>query len=160
MLSQQVYQSPLGPILLVSNENALVGLWFHGQQHYAAHYQLDHIPNQLTEPIRLAENWLDQYFAGQNPDPQLVPVKPAVMPFQKRVLTALQRVPYGATTTYSELAAAVPTKSARAVGNAIGRNPISLLIPCHRVLGKNGQLTGYAGGLDRKRFLLQLEQSH
>ncbi|USS89248.1 methylated-DNA--[protein]-cysteine S-methyltransferase [Fructilactobacillus cliffordii] len=160
MLAQQVYQSLLGPILLVSNETALVGLWFQGQQHYAAHYQLDHIPNQITEPIRLAETWLDQYFAGHNTDPKLVPVQPAVTPFQSRVLTALQRVPYGTTTTYGELAAAVSTKSARAVGNAIGRNPISLLIPCHRVLGKNGQLTGYAGGLDRKRFLLQLEQSH
>ncbi|USS88377.1 methylated-DNA--[protein]-cysteine S-methyltransferase [Fructilactobacillus hinvesii] len=160
MLAQQTYQSPLGPIVMVSNETALVGLWFQDQRYYGAHYQLDHIPSQLTEPIQQAETWLNQYFAGQNPDPQRVPVQPKVTPFQKRVLTALQRVPYGTTTTYGELATAAGTSSARAVGNAVGHNPISLIIPCHRVLAQNGSLTGYAGGLDRKRFLLQLEQQH
>ncbi|USS93076.1 methylated-DNA--[protein]-cysteine S-methyltransferase [Fructilactobacillus ixorae] len=158
MLVQQTYHSPLGAITLASTKNALVGLWFQDQRYYGAHYQLNQIPSRLTKPIRLAENWLNQYFAGQNPNPGVVPFQLEVTPFQKRVLTALQQVPYGTTTTYGDLAMVVSTPAARAVGNAIGHNPISLLIPCHRVLGKHGQLTGYTGGLERKRALLQQEQ--
>ncbi|USS85718.1 methylated-DNA--[protein]-cysteine S-methyltransferase [Fructilactobacillus myrtifloralis] len=158
MLVQQTYHSPLGPITLASTKTAVVGLWFQDQRYYGARYQVDQMPIQTTAPLQQAKTWLAQYFAGQNPNPKMVPLQPEVMPFQQRVLIALQRVPYGTTTTYSDLAAAVSTPSARAVGNAIGHNPISLLIPCHRVLGKNGRLTGYAGGLERKRALLQLEQ--
>lgn len=150
------YASPLGPITLASDGEALIGLWFDGQAHDRATLS----PSWEEKRLPLfdeAARWLDLYFAGQLPDftPKLAPRGTA---FQQAVWEKLRTIPYGKTTTYGELARALNCPSAyRAVGGAVGRNPLSLLIPCHRVLGADGRLTGYAGGLRRKQWLLALE---
>lgn len=151
------YNSPLGPITLASDGSALTGLWFAGQKYFAATLAPTHIQQELpvfTETLR----WLALYFQGSVPD-FTPPLKPQGSPFRQAVWELLLQIPYGATTTYKELAARLPAGSrcAQAVGGAVGHNPISILIPCHRVLGSSGQLTGYAGGLDRKLQLLKLE---
>lgn len=152
--------SPLGPILLASGGDALTGLWFEGQKHFPGKLAA---AGQAALPVfRETERWLEVYFSGREPDfmPALAPAGTA---FQLAVWTLLRAVPYGETRSYGRLAAELAEArglsrvSARAVGGAVGRNPISLLIPCHRVVGADGSLTGYAGGLERKRFLLDLE---
>ena len=151
------YASPLGGITLAGDGDALTGLWFDGQAHFPA------CPGEARElPVFAgAARWLDAYFAGA--DPGFTPkLDPRGTPFQRAVWAALAAIPYGQTTTYGAIAArlagaGLPRASARAVGGAVGRNPISLIIPCHRVVGADGSLTGYAGGLDRKARLLRLE---
>lgn len=150
------YRSPLGHILLAGDSLGLIGLWFAGQKYYAG---------TLTEGAAWSETpvlkqtaaWLDGYFLGKPPLP-LPPLHLLGTPFQRRVWERLREIPYGTTVTYRQLARAVGCGSARAVGGAVSRNPISILVPCHRVVGVRGQLTGYAGGLERKRALLSLEQ--
>ena len=151
------YASPLGKLLLASDGAALTGLWFEGQKHFARTLEAEHAPKSL--PIfDEASRWLDVYFTGGRPDftPTLAPKG---TPFQQSVWRALLQVPYGGTTTYGELAARLGLSAggARAVGGAVSRNPVSIIIPCHRVLGSAGQLTGYAGGVERKARLLRLE---
>ena len=154
--------SPLGDILLAGSESALTGLWFEGQKHFARGLVQ---PCQARDlPIfEAARRWLDVYFSGREPDLDL-PLHPVGTPFQIQVWQALRAIPYGQTLSYGALAArlaaarGVPRLSARAVGGAVGRNPISILIPCHRVVGADGSLTGYAGGVDRKARLLVLER--
>ena len=148
--------SPLGGVTLASDGEALTGLWFDGQKHFGAGL------SEAREEKRLpvfdeAVRWLEMYFAGDVPD-FTPPVAPRGTAFQRRVWDALLRIPYGATTTYGDLARALGS-SARAVGGAVGKNPVSLIVPCHRVLGAGGRLTGYAAGLDKKRALLALEGS-
>ena len=149
----QMIDSPLGEITLAGNENALCGLWFAGQKHFSLGYTLEEARLPLFD--RCAE-WLARYFAGEAPDPLLLPLAPQGSAFQMRIWARLLAVPYGESVTYGQLARELGN-SARAVGGAVGRNPISILIPCHRVLGTDGSLTGYAGGTERKRFLLDLE---
>ncbi len=147
--------SPLGPMLLASDGRALIGLWFEGQEYEKAGLSRDTEARELpvfTETLR----WLDRYFAGLRQE-IVPPLAPRGTPFQRRVWERLERIPYGETLSYGELARELGCASARAVGQAVGRNPISLLIPCHRVLGKDGRLTGYAGGTERKAALLRLE---
>ena len=153
------YESPLGKILLVANERALTGLHFHGEKYYPAIDPVWQFKPDAKFIVR-ARGQLDEYFAGQRTEFDL-PVEPAGTAFQRGVWRALQKIPYGATTHYGALAQRIgqPTAS-RAVGAANGRNPISIVIPCHRVIGANGDLTGYAGGLDRKQALLRLEAAH
>ena len=151
------YDSPLGGITLSSDGEALTGLWFDGQKYFADTLDTEHEEKRLPvfdEAVR----WLDLYFGGEVPDftPELSPRGSA---FRRRVWDALLAIPYGHTTTYGEIAKKLGCKSAQAVGGAVGHNPISLLIPCHRVLGADGSLTGYAGGVDKKRSLLALEQT-
>ena len=160
------YASPLGGILLASDGEALTGLWFDGQANFGATLTQaqdareagPEIPAVIKETVR----WLDLYFSGREPD-FTPPLRPRGTPFRRAVWALLLTVPYGETVSYGELAARLAERtgaarvSARAVGGAVGHNPISLLIPCHRVLGADGSLTGYAGGLDRKRRLLELE---
>ena len=147
--------SPLGTITLASDGSSLIGLWFEGQKHACC--RLSPTPVEAELPI-FAETrrWLDCYFAGGVPD-FTPPLAPRGTAFQQRVWALLRQIPYGATVSYGDLAARLGCHSARAVGQAVGRNPISLLIPCHRVLGAGGRLTGYAGGLWRKEALLRLE---
>ena len=152
--------SPVGNLLLTSNGSAVTGLWLEGQKYYARTVQEPTRENPDDPALRQAQAWLAAYFAGELPLPPLPPLDPAGTPFQRRVWKLLQAIPYGSTTTYGTLARklGLSPASARAVGSTVGHNPISILIPCHRVLGADGRLTGYAGGLERKRFLLELEQ--
>lgn len=159
----QHYDAPLGRILLAADEAGLTGLWFDGAKYFA-----DGLPAERTEqetPI-LSETrrWLDLYFAGKNPG-FLPPLHPVGSAFQQAVWALLLQIPYGQTVTYGELARQLaekhgrPRMSAQAVGGAVGHNKISIIIPCHRVVGTGGSLTGYAGGIDRKVQLLALEQA-
>ena len=150
------YDSPLGQILLVANDVALTGLHFVGEKYYptiAAEWQRQ----PKAKLIVRARKQLEEYFAGRRKAFDLV-VKPAGTPFQCGVWRALQKIPYGTTANYGAIATRIgqPTAS-RAVGAANGRNPISIVIPCHRVIGAGGDLTGYAGGMERKAALLKLE---
>ncbi len=153
------YVSPLGSLTLASDGEALVGLWFDGQKHFGA--GLDGEPMEKRLPIfEQADQWLNVYFSGREPD-FTPPLRPRGTAFQQAVWRRLLAIPYGKTAAYGEIAAALglPSGSARAVGGAVGRNPISLIIPCHRVVGVRGGLTGYAGGVERKMRLLVLEKA-
>lgn len=155
------YSSPLGNILLSADDGGLTGLWFEQQRHFATFLtgceQIANLP--VFNEVRC---WLDTYFADRNPDftPQLHMIG---TDFQRSVWRILLTIPYGMTMTYGQIAEklaaerGVPKMSARAVGSAVGRNHISLIIPCHRVVGSNGDPTGYAGGIERKVALLKIE---
>jgi len=154
--------SPLGEVRLRSDGESLIGLWFVGQVNDAKEISDLEIKNDL--PIfGQVESWLESYFSGKQTS-ITIPLQPKGTSFQQRVWQILQEIPYGETMTYGEIAQriakekGVATYSAQAVGQAVGKNPISILIPCHRVLGKNGALTGYAGGVHRKEQLLNLER--
>ena len=161
MLYTSHYASPLGGMTLVSDGTALVGLYFDGQK-YAAE-GLDAKRTQKNLPIfEEARRWLDVYFSGRKPD-FTPPTAPAGTAFQQSVWEILRTIPYGQTVTYGAIARRIEQNtgrriSAQAVGGAVGRNPISILIPCHRVVGTNGSLTGYAGGIDKKAYLLRIEE--
>ena len=152
--------TPLGKIQAAAEDHALRGLWFIGQKYFPAN------TNGWLEdgdyPVFVSlKTWLDDYFAGKNPKINF-PLAPRGTPFQQAVWDLLLKIPYGETTTYGAIAEklAGPGKkgSSQATGGAVGHNPISLVIPCHRVVGANGSLTGFAGGLDKKRYLLDLEK--
>ena len=151
------YSSPLGGITLASDGEALTGLWFDGQKYFADTLDAEHCEKPLPIFDETAK-WLDLYFAGIVPDftPKL---SPRGTSFRRRVWDVLLTIPYGQTMTYGEIAKALGCRSSQAVGGAVGHNPISLIIPCHRVVGADGSLTGYAGGVDKKRRLLEMEQS-
>lgn len=148
-------ETPLGPVLLASDGQALTGLWFLGQRHEGSGLSPETEERDLPV-FDETRRWLALYFAGREPD-IAPPLAPRGTDFQKRVWALLRQIPRGQTCSYGELARRLGCASARAVGQAVGRNPISLLIPCHRVLGAGGRLTGYAGGLWRKEALLRLE---
>ena len=156
------YHSPIGDILLAADDIGLTGLWFEGQKYFALHLDKEHKEEELpvfTETKR----WLDIYFSGKEPD-FTVPLHFMGTDFQKEVWKILCSIPYGNTMTYGEIAEKIAFKrglkhmSAQAVGGAVGHNPISILVPCHRVIGSNGNLTGYTGGIDKKIKLLTLEK--
>ena len=192
------YLSPLGYITLASDGEALIGLWFEGQKHFALTLTNESSEDSDLPVFEQTRNWLDLYFSGECPD-FTPPLAPKGTPFQQKVWRLLLAIPYGKTVTYGEIAQRVvetrliaslhgvtpqdafiqgaslqgttsqdalsqgiflPKQhmSAQAVGGAVGRNPISLIIPCHRVIGANDSLTGYAGGLERKKYLLEMEQ--
>ena len=159
---ERMIQTPLGEVRLRSDGKSLIGLWFVGQVNDAKEHSDIEIKDDL--PIfGQVETWLESYFSG-NQTPIIFPLQPKGTMFQERVWKILQEIPYGETMTYGEIAQritkekGVATYSAQAVGQAVGKNPISILIPCHRVLGKNGALTGYAGGVHRKEQLLRIER--
>lgn len=155
MLFLTHYASPLGPILLAADETGLTGLWFEGQKYFPSFLGVDYQEKEtpvLTETAR----WLDVYFSGKDPD-ILPPLHPQGSPFRQAVWNILLTIPRGQTMTYGEIARRLGVHSAQAVGGAVGHNPLSILIPCHRVVGSDGSLTGYAGGVERKARLLQLE---
>lgn len=163
MIYTAKYDSPLGGITLACDDSALIGLWFDGQKHFG---------NILPKQVEAAEHplfaearrWLDVYFSGREPD-FLPPLRYDSTPFRKMVCDIMLTIPYGKTMTYGEIAAEIarrrnlPKMSAQAVGGAVGHNPISLMIPCHRVVGTSGSLTGYGGGIARKVRLLELEHA-
>ncbi|MGO8957839.1 MAG: methylated-DNA--[protein]-cysteine S-methyltransferase [Streptosporangiaceae bacterium] len=152
-----VLASPIGPLTLVAEHGQLTGLYMDTQAHRPDSGVLGGSGDPRDEPFASAARQLEEYFAGQRTAFDL-PLAPAGTQFQRRVWAALQAIPYGQTWSYRKLANAVGNASAsRAVGLANGRNPIAVVIPCHRVIGSDGSLTGYGGGLDRKRYLLGLE---
>ena len=159
----QHYDSPLGGILLAADEIGLTGLWFDGQKYFARGLSSEREEREL--PVLLeAKRWLDIYFTGKEPD-FLPPLHSIGSAFRRSVWEILLQIPYGRTTTYGEIARLLSEKrgltrmSAQAVGGAVGHNAISIIIPCHRVVGTNGSLTGYAGGVDKKMKLLELEHA-
>ncbi len=156
MLFTSTCDSPLGEILLAADEIGLTGLWFEGQKYFGLRDGQLHREWE-TAVLKQAKAWLDIYFSGQEPTFQ-VPLHLIGTPFRLRVWEALRHIPYGQTTTYGSIALQLGCRSAQAVGGAVGRNPISILVPCHRVLGASGALTGYAGGVEKKCALLQLER--
>lgn len=152
--------SPVGELLLASDGTSLIGLWLDGQKYYGAGLSLEEA--RELPVFTLARRWLEDYFSGRQPDPAALPLAPAGSPFRQAIWQLLREIPCGRTVTYGALAAAYTQRtgrptSPRAVGGAVGHNPISIIIPCHRVVGADGTLTGYAGGIERKRFLLKLE---
>lgn len=157
------YHSPLGEITLACRGDRLTGLWFDGQKHYGS--TLTDIKTEADTPaMSLAVRWLDEYFGGHEPQ-FMPPVSLIGTPFSRLVWQRLTEIPYGTTLTYKELTLRMAAcgecgaGAVRAVAAAIGRNPVSLIVPCHRVIGSGGSLTGYAGGVWRKEWLLQAERS-
>ena len=156
------YDSPLGPITLASDGEALTGLWFDGQKYDKLHLDPDAQATNDLPVFDQARAWLDAYFAGRDPG-ALPPCRFEGTDFQVRVWHELEKIPYGQSVTYGDIAAAIAKQvgkakmSARAVGVAVGHNPISIIVPCHRVVGASGSLTGYGGGIKRKVALLELE---
>ena len=155
------YISPLGGITMASDGEYLTGLWFDGQKYYADTLHAQHEEKDL-DVFRRTDNWLDIYFSGKEPD-FTPPLRMKGTEFRQEVWQILPTIPFGKTMTYGAIAKILADRrgtdsmSAQAVGGAIGHNPISLIIPCHRVVGTNGALTGYAGGLDKKSWLLDME---
>lgn len=159
----QHYSSPLGGILLAADEIGLTGSWFDGEKYFADNLPAEHAERQ-TPILAEAARWLDIYFTGKEPG-FTPPLHPIGSPFRQAVWEILLQIPYGQTTTYGEIARQLAEKqglekmSAQAVGGAVGHNEISVIIPCHRVVGTSGSLTGYAGGIDKKVKLLELERA-
>ena len=159
----QHYDSPLGGILLAADETGLTGLWFDGAKYFAANLPALHKERE-TPVLTETKRWLDIYFTGRKPD-FTPPLHPAGSAFRQSVWEILLQIPYGKTATYGEIARQLAKKqglarmSAQAVGGAVGHNAISVIIPCHRVVGTNGSLTGYAGGIDKKIKLLETEHT-
>jgi methylated-DNA-[protein]-cysteine S-methyltransferase len=149
-------RTPIGELLLVADESALTGVYFTGQKHFPAIHK-DWKKNENHPVLKKAAAQLKDYFAGKRVEFDL-PLRLTGTGFQEKVWKEIARIPFGKTLTYSELAKRVGSPSAiRAAGASTGRNPVGIIVPCHRVVGKDGSLTGYAGGLDRKRHLLKLE---
>lgn len=157
------YLSPIGPLLLAEQDERLVGLWIHGQKHFLGALRETPQERKPMPVLRQTEQWLERYFAGERPAIDELPLAPIGSNFRKEVWKVLCGLPYGATITYGEISRELAARrglervSARAVGGAVGHNPISIIIPCHRVVGSNGNLIGYAGGLRQKVKLLTHE---
>ncbi len=156
MTYMQTYSSPIGDILLAADDAGLTGLWFYGARYFPAGLEPEH-SEKLTPVLEQTLRWLDIYFSGSEPH-FTPPLKLHGSDFRRRVWAQLMKIPYGKTVSYGEIARALGVNSAQAVGGAVGHNPISIIVPCHRVLGADGSLTGYAGGLDKKIYLLRLEK--
>jgi methylated-DNA-[protein]-cysteine S-methyltransferase len=158
LIAQARFDSPLGPLTAAATAQGLAGLWFDGQAHHPG--PLDAPQNARQAFIAQACEELERYWQGAARAPFRVPLDAQGTPFQMAVWRTLLEIPSGRTSTYAAVAAeAGSARALRAAGAAIGRNPLSIIVPCHRVLGSNGSLTGYAGGLQRKQALLQLERA-
>lgn len=163
MLYSTAYASPLGAITLASDGDNIVGLWLDGQKYFAATIKGEIAEKPDLPVFARAKQWLDAYFAGKKPAVSDLPLAPCGGEFRKAVWGILCEIPYGQCTTYGEIAKKMAARmnrksmSGQAVGGAVGYNPISIIIPCHRVVGANGSLTGYAGGIDKKVRLLEHE---
>lgn len=159
------YKSPIGNITIASKENKIIGLWIENQKYFLSSIKEIMIENNEDESIIKAKIWLDKYFNKENPDINELPLNPSGTEFQLKVWNILKEIPYGKTITYKDIADKIAKEkklkrmSSQAVGGAVGHNPISIIIPCHRVVGSNGSLTGYAGGIDIKAKLLKHEEA-
>lgn len=158
------YSSFLGDLLLAVKEDKLIGLWIEAQKYYLANFQEEMKEDNQNEMIVKTKKWLDKYFKGEKPSIKDLDYYFIGTDFQKQVWKILQTIPYGTVVTYKDIALelakqkGIKSMSSQAVGNAVGHNPISIIIPCHRVIGSNKSLTGYAGGIDKKLKLLELEK--
>ena len=158
------YESPLGTMVMLGTLSYLTDLFFIDEAHAPSFDDTEYI-EQVTGPFEVTIMWLDQYFNGKKPF-ITPPIQLEGTAFRKFVWSILQTIPYGNTTTYGEIGKQIAQQqgkekfSAQAVGGAVGHNPISIIIPCHRVIGSNGKLTGYAGGIERKKYMLDLEAKH
>ena len=158
------YESPLGTMVMLGTLSYLTDLFFIDEAHAPSYDDAEYI-EQLTGPFEVTIMWLNQYFNGKNPF-ITPPIQLEGIEFRKSVWSILQTIPYGETTTYGDIGKQIAQEqgkekfSAQAVGGAVGHNPISIIVPCHRVIGSNGQLTGYAGGIERKKYMLDLESEH
>ncbi len=158
------YDSPVGKLLLAADDVGLTGLWLEGEKYYALGLDEEHEAREVPV-FDQARQWLDVYFTGREPD-FMPPIHMLGTPFQKEVWELLRKIPYGQTTTYGALAGQIAKQrglermSAQAVGSAVGHNELSIIVPCHRVVGGNGSLTGYAGGIGKKIALLKLEGAY
>jgi methylated-DNA-[protein]-cysteine S-methyltransferase len=156
LVAQAVIDTPIGPLTALATTKGIAGLWFDSQLHHPG--ALDAPVDAGNRHIVAMKRWLDAYWAGKDPSPKSVPLDLHGTLFQRAVWQALLSIPLGRTKSYGEIAAQVGNGAVpRATGTAVGRNPVSILVPCHRVIGANGSLTGYAGGLPRKEHLLQHE---
>jgi methylated-DNA-[protein]-cysteine S-methyltransferase len=156
--AQAIVDTPLGPLRLVRTASGLAGAWFEGQKHHPGELAATERPNDPL--LQRAATQLRRYFAGAAATTFELPLDLLGTDFQRAVWAALLRIPAGATCSYGDIARAIGTPQAvRAVGAAVGRNPVSLIVPCHRVVGSDGALTGYAGGIERKQALLALERA-
>ena len=164
MIYKTYYNSPVGKLLIASKDGKLIGLWIEGQKYYLGKIKEELIENDKEEILVKTKKWLNKYFLGENPKISDLDISLNGTSFEKVVWELLKKIPYGEVTTYKELSKKVAKKlgkekmSAQAVGGAIGHNPISIIIPCHRVVGTDGSLTGYAGGIDKKVKLLKHEK--
>ncbi len=156
------FKSPLGEIYLVSDEEALRGAWIEGQTNYKEGLIFPPHKRRIVPPLEQAREWLRCYFAKID-GAERPKLRPLCTPARRNILEQVCRIPYGSTASYGDICKQLHARgimaSPRSVGNAVAHNPMIIFIPCHRVLGTNGSLTGYAGGLERKRFLLSLEGS-
>ncbi len=157
------YQSPLGELLLASDGENIIGLWLEGQKYYGGAVNGEKTQKDDLLAFTAAREWLDRYFAGEKPAIKELPLAPRGSSFRQKVWKILCEIPYGQITNYGEIAKKIAmiehktSMSSQAIGGAVGHNPISIIIPCHRVVGANGSLTGYAGGIAKKVKLLELE---
>ena len=158
------YNSILGKLTIASDGENIIGLWIEGQKYFEDTIKNENIIKKDNLEIFIkTKDWLDRYFRGKRPDIKELKLSPKGSEFRKNVWKILCKIPYGQTITYGKIAKEIATlmnkksMSAQAVGNAVGHNPISIIIPCHRVIGVNGSLTGYAGGIGKKIKLLELE---
>lgn len=161
MIYKTEYESPIGKLTLASDGNNLIGLWIEGQKYFASTVKNEMVERGELPIFQETKNWLSRYFRGEKPAILELLLAPEGSEFRQKVWKILCEIPYGEVTTYGDIAKklGVSRMSAQAVGGAVGHNPISIIIPCHRVVGSNGSLTGYAGGLDLKIKLLELEGS-
>lgn len=157
------YKSPVGKLLLASKDNKLIGLWIEGQKYYFSNLE-DEIKESENNILLKAKEWLDRYFNKEKPSINELALNPIGSEFRQEVWKILCTIPYGKVITYNDISKqithnrGIKKMSAQAIGGAVGHNPISIIIPCHRVVGTNGSLTGYAGGIDKKIYLLKHEE--
>ena len=160
------YISPIGKITLAATDEGIIGAWIEGQKYFFNKIEQKDLVCQENEELRKAKAWLDDYFAGKKPELTRLKLAPKGSEFAMAVWKVLREIPYGETTTYGEIAKKIAEQkglkrmSAQAVGGAVGHNPISIIVPCHRVVGSNGSLTGYAGGIELKAKLLAHEEAN
>lgn len=155
--------APLGKLTIAAEDNKLIGLWIEGQKYFLSSYKGNFVRSDDDMTLCKTKEWLERYMHNEKPKISELKLSPSGSDFRRAVWKILCEIPYGEVTTYGEIARKIAalngleSMSAQAVGNAVGHNPISIIIPCHRVIGTNGNLTGYAGGIDKKIFLLNHE---
>jgi len=160
------YDSPVGKLLIAVEEDGLIGVWIENQKYYFPQGREKSVEDNDNPTVIAVKDWLDRYFAGKKPEITELKLAPKGSEFRQKVWKILCEIPYGKTITYGEIAGKIASEknlrsmSAQAVGGAVGHNPISIIIPCHRVVGSDGSLTGYAGGVEKKKMLLEFEKEN